>query len=113
MLAFSSVRVLCHEVNRQIPQKLPPSEAHPQPFAPILGGSAVAPFSPITQQPDEDDVIIYECGEYWEIRIGDELHGLRFTLEAALARPRDVAAVHRKPAWLLDETGYPVKPIER
>ena len=29
----------------------------------------------------------------WEIRIGDELHGLRFTLEAALARARDVAAV--------------------
>ena len=54
------------------------------------------------QQPD-DDVIIYECGEFWEIQIGDELHGLRFTLEAALARARDVAAVHRRPAWLLNE----------
>ncbi len=66
----------------------------------------------MTRQPDED-LIIYECGEFWEIRIGDEVHGLRFTLEAVLARARDAAMVHRKPAWLLDETGYPLKPIER
>ena len=66
----------------------------------------------MTQQPDEDDVIIYECLDAWEIRIGDELHGLRFTLEAALARAMEVAAVHRKPAWLLDETGSPLKLIE-
>ncbi len=66
----------------------------------------------MTRQPD-DDVIVYECQDAWEIRIGDELHGLRFTLEAALARARDVAAVHRKPAWLLDETGYPLTLIER
>jgi hypothetical protein len=58
-------------------------------------------------------VIVYEILDAWEIRIGDELHGLRFTLESALARARDVAAVYRKPAWLLDETGYPLKPIER
>ncbi len=37
-------------------------------------------------------MIVYECLDAWEIRIGDELHGLRFTLEAALARARDVAA---------------------
>lgn len=57
----------------------------------------------MTRQPDEDDVIVYECQDAWEIRIGDELHGLRFTL-AALAHARGLAAFHRKPAWLLDET---------
>ncbi len=68
----------------------------------------------MTRQPDaDDDVIVYERRGAWEIRIGDELHGMRFTLEAALKRARDVAAVHHKPVWLLDETGYPVKPIER
>ena len=60
-------------------------------------GTAVAPSSRMTRQPDED-VIVYECGEFWEIRLGDELHGLRFTLEAALARAQDVAAFHRK-SW--------------
>ena len=49
-------------------------------------------------------MIVYECLDAWEIRIGDELHGLRFTLESALARARDVAAFHRKPAWLLYES---------
>ena len=68
----------------------------------------------MTRQPDEDDdVIVYESEGAWEIRIGAEVHGLRFTLESALERARDVAAVHRKPAWLLDETGYPLQPIER
>ncbi len=66
----------------------------------------------MTQQPDEDYVIVYESRGTWVIRLGDELHGLRFSLEAALERARDVAAVHRKPAWLL-ETGYPLKPIEQ
>ncbi len=66
----------------------------------------------MTQQAD-NDVIIYECGEFWEIRIGVELHGLRFTLEAALEHARGLAAFHRKPAWLLDETGYPLQPIAR
>ncbi len=64
-------------------------------------GTAVAPSSYMTQQPDDIDVIIYECMDVWEIRIGDELHGLRFTLESAFARARGLAAVHRKPAWLL------------
>ena len=66
----------------------------------------------MTRQPD-DDVIIYECLDAWEIRIGAELHGLRSTLESARQRACDVAAVYRKPAWLLDETGYPLKLIER
>ena len=67
----------------------------------------------MTRQPDEDDVIIYECQDAWEIWIGDELHGLPFTLEAAIERAEDVAAFHRKPGWGFDETGYPLKLIER
>ena len=63
--------------------------------------------------PDEDcDVIFYECRGAWEIWLGDELHGLRFTLKSALERARDVAAVHRKPAWLKDEAGYHLAHIE-
>ena len=50
----------------------------------------------MTRQRDEDDdVIVDESEGAWEIRLGDELHGLRFTLEAALRRAREVAAVHR------------------
>ena len=59
------------------------------------------------------DVIVYECRGTWEIRLGDELQGVRFTLESALERARNVAAVLRRPAWRLDETGYPLRPIER
>ena len=48
--------------------------------------------------PDEDDdVIVHWCSGAWEIRLGDELHGLRFTLTSALERACDVAAVHRRP----------------
>ena len=64
----------------------------------------------MTQQPD-DDVIVYESEGAWEIRIGDELHGLRFTLEAATEHARGLAAFHRKRGWRLE--GHPLKPIER
>ncbi len=68
----------------------------------------------MTRQPDEDcDVIVYENRGTWTIWVGDELHGVGFTREAALDVACFVAAVHRQPAWLLDETGYPLKPIER
>ena len=33
-------------------------------------------------------------------------------LASALELACDVALVHSRPAWLLDETGYPLKPIE-
>ena len=66
----------------------------------------------MTRQPDENsDVIIYEYRNTWAIWLGDELQGVGFTLESALELARDVAAVHRKPAWLHDETGYPLKSI--
>ena len=63
--------------------------------------------------PDEDhDVILRECQGTWEIWVGDELHGLRYTLESALERARAVATVLRRPAWLLDETGRPLELIQ-
>ena len=72
---------------------------------------------------DEDyDVIVHyfdlrgSCGTglpTWTIWLGGEKQGERVTLESALELARDVAAAHRKPAWPLDETGYPLKPIEQ
>ena len=68
----------------------------------------------MTRQPDEDyDVIVYEYRHTWAIWLGDELQGVGFTREAALDVACFVAALHREPAWLLDETGYPLKLIER
>ena len=63
--------------------------------------------------PDEDyDVIVYWFTDtWWTIWLAGKKLGDRETLEAALEFARDVAAVHRKPAWLLDETGYPLKSI--
>ena len=67
-----------------------------------------------TRRPDEDyDVILYECRNTWTVWLGGDKQGERESLAAAITLARAVAAVHRKPAWLLDETGYPLKPIER
>ena len=67
----------------------------------------------MTRPPDkDDDVIVYEFRGIWEIWLGGKLHGVRFTREAAFERASVVAAAHRRPAWLLGETGYPLTPIE-
>ena len=47
----------------------------------------------------------------WTIWLGGEQQGERETLQAAMELAYDVATLHSKPAWLLDETGYPLKPI--
>ncbi len=49
----------------------------------------------------------------WTIWLGGEIQGEQQTLEAAVELALHVAAVCSRPAWLLDETGYPLKPIER
>ena len=87
----------------------------------MLIGTAVAVLPPVKGEtlsmprtPDEDyDVILYECRDTWTVWLGGEKQGERTTLEAALELACHVAAVHSRPAWLLDETGYPLKPIER
>ena len=71
------------------------------------------------RRPDEDhDVIVHQFRkrdgrDIWTIWLAGDKQGERRTLEAALELACDVAAVYSRPAWLLDETGYPLKPIER
>ncbi len=63
--------------------------------------------------PDEDyDVILYECRNTWTVWLGGAKLGERDSLQAGIALAREIAAAHHKPAWLADETGYPLKPIE-
>ncbi len=73
------------------------------------------------RQPDEaQDVIVHKDRSHsdgvswdtWTIWLGGEIQGERQTLEAAVELARHVAAVCSRPAWLLDETGYPLKPVE-
>ena len=72
----------------------------------------------MTRALDEDyDVICKQCrqpagSDLWTIWLGREKQGERITRAAALELACDVAAVHSRPAWLLDETGYPLKPID-
>ena len=74
------------------------------------------------RRPDEDYDVIVHCFAQrgssgtglptWTIWLGEEKQGERVTLESALELARDVAAERSRPAWLLDETGYPLKPID-
>ena len=76
------------------------------------------------RRPDEDhDVVVHYMRlpvahggagkDVWTVWLGREQLGYRHTLEAATALAGQVAAMNSRPAWLLDETGYPLKPIER
>ena len=64
----------------------------------------------MTRTPDEDyDVILYACRGTWTVWFTGEKLGERLTFESALELAREVAAAHRKPAWLADASGYPLK----
>ena len=71
----------------------------------------------MTRPPDEDyDVIVHQIYEpdghdIWRIRLGGKKRGERLTLASAVELARDLALINSRPAWLLDETGYPLKPI--
>ena len=54
----------------------------------------------MTLQPD-DDVIIYECEDAWEIRIGAELHGLRRSLPSWAEAPLAVFLASSGPSIAL------------
>ena len=58
------------------------------------------------------DVIVYECRNTWTIWLRGEKVGDLETRAAALELAGYLALRHSRPAWLLDETGYPLKPIE-
>jgi hypothetical protein len=49
--------------------------------------------------------------ERWVVYLGDEQQGEADNLEAALNHARQLAAVRNLRAWLLDQGGYPLKPI--
>ena len=75
------------------------------------------------RRPDEDhDVIVHQCRQLetngagrdtWTVWLAGERLGERDSLEAGIQLAREVADLHSRPAWLLDETGYPLKPVER
>ena len=68
----------------------------------------------LPRTPDEDyDVILYKCRNTWTIWLRGEKLGEFETAAPALELADYLALMHSRPAWLLDESGYPLKPIER
>ena len=69
------------------------------------------------RQPDEEsDVICHQRRQIdgrdiWFIRLGQQTQAERDTLSEAIDVARDLALMYSRPAWLLDETGYPLKPM--
>ena len=66
--------------------------------------------------PDEThDVICYHQprpdGSSWVVRLGETTLGERESLAGAIDLTRSAAVSHSRPAWLLDESGYPLKPM--
>ena len=66
---------------------------------------------------EEQDVICHQCRkvdgqDVWTIWVAGEKQGERDTLEGGMQLARDIAVTYSRSAWLLDETGYPLKPIE-
>ena len=76
----------------------------------------------MVRKPDEDnDVIVRQFRrldedgagrDTWTVSIGDEKQGDRDSLRAATELACHLATLHSRPAWLLDETGCPLQPIE-
>jgi hypothetical protein len=70
----------------------------------------------MTRRPEEDaDVVCQQMylaeRDTWTIRLGSNKLGDRHSLAEAITLARDAAVAHSRPAWLLDETGYPLKPM--
>lgn len=73
--------------------------------------------------PDEErDVIVHFVKEIdgrtgssrdrWLIFLGLDKRGEADNREGAIVLARQLAAVNNRPAWLLDESGYPMRPID-
>ena len=77
----------------------------------------------MTHQPDEDlDVIVRQSRvrvsvgtvqETWIVSLGGAKLGERPTQPLAIELACAMAAVYNRSAWLRDETGYLLKPIDR
>ena len=71
----------------------------------------------MTRQPEEAaDVVCRQVRhqdgpDTWTIWLGGDKQGDRNSLSGAIELARDIAVTHSRPAWLLDETGYPLKPM--
>ncbi len=69
------------------------------------------------QPPDEahDVICSHQPGAVgpgrWVVRVGETTLGERQSLAGAIDLTRSAALSHRRPAWLLDESGYPLKPM--
>lgn len=69
------------------------------------------------QSPDESHDVICShrpCAGgpgIWVVRVGEATVGERQSLAGAIDLTRSAAVSHRRPAWLLDESGYPLKPM--
>ncbi len=71
----------------------------------------------MTRQPDEDhDVIVHQGRQLdengagrdtWTVWLGGDKQGEKDSLKAAAELACHLATLHSRPAWLLDETGYP------
>ena len=78
-------------------------------------GSAEKPY--MFQSPDESHDVICshrprgDGGGSWVVRMGETTLGERESLAGAIDLTRSAAVSHRRPAWLLDESGYPLKPM--
>ena len=76
----------------------------------------------MTRQPDEDyDVIVHQSRQLdedgagqdaWTVWLKGENQGEKDSLKAATELACHLATLHSRPAWLLDETGSPLKPLE-
>ena len=75
-----------------------------------LPRSAVSAVSTVSR-PWRGRIVVYQCRGTWTIWLGGEQLGERATRASAIEVAGDVAAARRRPAWLLDETGYPLKLI--
>ncbi len=74
---------------------------------------ALAERRNLRRRPDEDDdIVVYVCRGTWTIWLGGDKQGERATRASAVEVACAVAAARSRPAWLLDEAGYPLKPVE-
>ena len=71
----------------------------------------------MTRPPEpSSDVVCQQCRhqdgrDTWTIWLAGDKQADRDTLTDAIELARHVAVTHGRPAWLLDETGYPLKPM--
>ena len=69
------------------------------------------------QPPDEahDVICFHQRGAdgpgRWVVRVGETTLGERQSLAGAIDLTRSAALSHGRPAWLLDDSGYPLKPM--